>query len=165
MSISIRPDEHAANRSTDSAPALRKRSRRLCRHVCERGGDALAGREQAALQGRGLAQHGHDGWPLAVERASGEFVGRIGPWYPEGWPGFEVGWMLRREFWGRGYATEAGRAAIHYAFTKLDQPRVISLIRPDNVNSIRVAERVGEQLDSETEVMGYRTLIYAIHRT
>src|SRR5215471_8775483 len=56
-----------------------------------------------------------------VEQATGDFVGRIGPWQPEGWPGFEVGWALRRKYWGRGYATEAVKACISYSFTGLGQ--------------------------------------------
>src|SRR5262245_11775798 len=81
--------------------------------------------------------------PCAVEeRSSGVLVGRIGCWNPEGWPGFEVGWMLRRAFWGRGYATEGARAALGFAFAQLGQAQVISLIHPENAASIRVARRL-----------------------
>ena len=45
------------------------------------------------------------------EREHGIVVGRVGCWRPEGWPGLEVAWTLRRAFWGRGYATEAAKAA------------------------------------------------------
>jgi RimJ/RimL family protein N-acetyltransferase len=107
---------------------------------------------------------GYGMWAVE-ERQSGEFIGRIGCWNPEGWPGLEIGWTLRREFWGRGFATEGARAAIQYAFTELHQTRVISLIRPDNLNSIRVAKRVGEQLDGEADVMGHRTLVYALRNS
>ena len=82
-----------------------------------------------------------------IERASGEFVGRVGPWQPEGWPGFEVGWTLRSKFWGRGYATEAARKCVEYSFTTLGQPHLISLIEPANVRSVRVAERLGEHVE------------------
>src|SRR5215470_13677785 len=62
----------------------------------------------------------------AVEdRESGLLAGRAGLWRPEGWPGLEVGWTLRREFWGRGYATEAGRAALDHAVTTLKQTYII----------------------------------------
>src|SRR4051812_41537360 len=54
---------------------------------------------------------GYGNW-AAEERSSGVFVGRIGFWNPEGWPGFEIGWTLRRSFWGRGYATEGARVAL-----------------------------------------------------
>jgi RimJ/RimL family protein N-acetyltransferase len=119
---------------------------------------------------RNLAQMvGH--WSLrgyglwaAAERSSGTFVGRIGFWNPDGWPGFELGWMLHRSFWGRGYATEGARAALAYAFTELYRPHVISLIHPDNAASIRVAERLGERRHDSTEVMGRPALVYRITR-
>jgi RimJ/RimL family protein N-acetyltransferase len=99
---------------------------------------------------------------VVVERVTGEFVGRIGPWHPEGWPGFEVGWTIRKKFWGRGYATEAANRCIEYAFTDLQRPHLISLIDAENTASIRVAERVGEHLEgkailphSQKEVLKY----------
>ncbi|PYR64986.1 MAG: GNAT family N-acetyltransferase [Acidobacteria bacterium] len=85
-----------------------------------------------------------------VERATGTFVGRIGPWQPEGWPGFEIGWTLRSEYWGRGYATEAVKRCIENAFTELDRSHISSFIAPENMRSIHVAERVGERLEGET---------------
>jgi RimJ/RimL family protein N-acetyltransferase len=100
----------------------------------------------------------------AEERASGQLVGRIGCWNPEGWPGLEVGWLLRRASWGRGYATEGARAALDFAFTRLGRPEVISLIQPDNAASIRVAERIGERLDRRVELMGRTALVYRITR-
>jgi RimJ/RimL family protein N-acetyltransferase len=106
---------------------------------------------------------GYGFWAVE-EKESGELVGRVGCWRPEGWPGLEVGWTLRRRFWGRGYATEAARAAVNYVFTVLDQTRVISLIDPENVNSIRVAERLGEKPEGEWEILGAKVIIYAVGR-
>jgi RimJ/RimL family protein N-acetyltransferase len=84
-----------------------------------------------------------------TERSSGQLVGRVGPWQPEGWPDFEIGWTIRRQYWGRGYATEAASACVAYAFNELRRPHVISLILPENVRSIRVAERLGERLEGQ----------------
>ena len=109
-----------------------------------------------SLRGYGL-------WAVE-ERASGVLVGRIGFWNPEGWPGFELGWMLRRAFWGKGYATEGARAALRFAFDHLKQPHVISLIHPENAASIRVAERLGERPTGSVEVMGRPALVYRITR-
>jgi RimJ/RimL family protein N-acetyltransferase len=106
---------------------------------------------------------GYGMWAVE-EKASGEMVGRVGCWNPEGWPGLEVGWTLRRRFWGRGYATEAARASVDYAFQALDQTRVISLIAPDNVNSIRVAERLGEKPAGGWDVFGKKVIVYAVGR-
>jgi RimJ/RimL family protein N-acetyltransferase len=85
-----------------------------------------------------------------LERVTGELVGRIGPWQPEGWPGLEIGWTLRSQYWGRGYATEAVNRCITYAFNELQRTHLISLIDPGNLRSIRVAERVGERLEGTT---------------
>jgi RimJ/RimL family protein N-acetyltransferase len=78
-----------------------------------------------------------------IERASGRWIGRVGPWVPEDWPGTEVGWGLITEAYGRGYATEAARATIDWAFETLGWREVIHCIAPDNVASQRVAERLG----------------------
>jgi RimJ/RimL family protein N-acetyltransferase len=96
------------------------------------------------------------------ERASGDLVGRIGFFQPEGWPGFELGWMLRRASWGKGYATEGGRRALAHAFTELGRTHLISLIRPTNQASIRVAERLGQSLEGRTELFGHEALVYGI---
>lgn len=106
---------------------------------------------------------GYGFWAVE-ERASSELVGRVGCWEPEGWPSLEVGWTLRRAYWGRGYATEAARASMEYAFGTLGQTRVISLIDPDNANSIRVAERLGERPEGEWAVFGMKVVIYGIDR-
>ena len=52
-----------------------------------------------------------------IERTTGEWLGRVGPWFPEAWPGTEVGWGLKRSAWGRGYAFEAADACIDFALT------------------------------------------------
>jgi RimJ/RimL family protein N-acetyltransferase len=80
-----------------------------------------------------------------VERESGTLVGRAGLWQPEGWPGLEVGWLLAPRVWGRGYATEAGRAWRDYAFRELGAAELVSLIHRDNLPSARVAERIGHR--------------------
>jgi len=81
-----------------------------------------------------------------LERATGRWVGRLGPWCPEGWPGTEIGWGLSRETWGRGYATEGSIAAIDWAFDALGWTEVIHSIAPDNRASQKVAERLGSTL-------------------
>src|SRR6202012_2739115 len=86
---------------------------------------------------------GYGTW--AVERKSdGGMLRKIGILHPEGWPGVEVGWTLGKEAWGKGYATEAARASIDYAFITLPLERVISIIHPENLASQKVAVRVGE---------------------
>jgi len=78
-----------------------------------------------------------------VDRATGQWVGRVGPMKPEGWPGTEVAWSLGAAFHGKGYATEAATAAIDWAFEYLGWTEVIHTIHPDNVPSQAVAARLG----------------------
>lgn len=94
------------------------------------------------------------------ELESGKLVGRVGFHEPEGWPGFELAWTIGRLWWGKGYATEAARRALEYAFGEMGREHVISLIDPENLRSIAVAHRIGETLEGETVVDGYRLLIY-----
>lgn len=119
---------------------------------------------------RSLAVHlghwqlrGYGQWALE-ERTTGAFVGRAGLWQPEGWPGLEVGWTLDRDYWGHGYATEAGRAAIDYAFNVLGADEVISLIRPENTAAIKVAERLGETYDRTIQLLGAEAHVYCTTR-
>jgi RimJ/RimL family protein N-acetyltransferase len=81
-----------------------------------------------------------------LEKASGQWVGRLGPWHPEGWPGSEVGWGIRHAWWGRDYATEGSIAAIDWAFATLGWSEVIHTIAPENRNSQAVAKRLGSTL-------------------
>lgn len=106
---------------------------------------------------------GYGFWAIE-EKESGRFAGRIGCINPEGWPGFEIGWTLKREFWGKGFASEAGRRALEYGFNQLDKPHIISLIHPENRASIRVAERLGETLEGNARVFDTDVLVYGIDR-
>ena len=90
----------------------------------------------------------------AVERkADRKFVGRVGLFNPEGWPGLEVGWTLGREFWGKGYATEAARASMDYAFDTMPIEKLLSVIHVDNKPSQKVAERLGETRGARSEIV------------
>jgi RimJ/RimL family protein N-acetyltransferase len=95
------------------------------------------------------------------ERATGALVGRVGCYEPEGWPACEVGYVLSREVWGRGYATEAARAALGYAYDVLARDRVVSLIHAENAASIRVAKRLGGVRESPVELAGRLVDVYA----
>ena len=102
------------------------------------------------------------GWTSSavVERDTGRLIGRGGLWQPEGWPGLEVGWILARAVWGRGYATELGAAVRDLAFGVLGVPHLISVIHRDNAASIRVAEKIGSRLEGEYDLNGAPHLIY-----
>jgi len=86
-----------------------------------------------------------DGFAMfsVVEKASGRWIGRVGPWWPPSWPDPEIGWGLVPAVWSRGYATEAARASIAWARDRLGWRHVIHLIHPDNAPSMRLARRLG----------------------
>ncbi len=108
-----------------------------------------------------LRGYGH--WAVE-EKATSDFVGRIGFLNPAGWPGFEIGWTLGKDWWGKGYAIEGAHRALQYAFNELKKDHVISLIHPENRASIRVAERLGEKPEGTAEVLGIRVIIYGVDR-
>jgi RimJ/RimL family protein N-acetyltransferase len=91
-------------------------------------------------------------------------IGRVGLWEPEGWPGLEVGWRLHREAWGHGYATEAARAAIGWAWTVLEAAELISLIAPGNHASQRVAQRLGHVPAETLELDGQVAVRHVLAR-
>jgi RimJ/RimL family protein N-acetyltransferase len=81
-----------------------------------------------------------------IEKSSGRWIGRVGPHFPEGWPGREVGWAIGREDWGKGYAFEAASASIDFAFDTLGWTEVIHCIASENLASRRLAERLGSTI-------------------
>jgi RimJ/RimL family protein N-acetyltransferase len=104
------------------------------------------------------------GWTSSavVERSSGRLVGRGGLWAPEGWPGIEIGWILHPSVWGRGYATEFGRAVRDQAFGVLGIRHLIWLVHPDNAASLRVAEKLGADYERDYELNGTPCLLYRL---
>jgi RimJ/RimL family protein N-acetyltransferase len=88
------------------------------------------------------AAHGY-GMFSVIEKSSGKWMGRIGPWQPLDWPGAEVGWGLHADYWHQGYALEASAASIDWAFEKLKWPEVIHNIAAENIASIGLAEKLG----------------------
>jgi RimJ/RimL family protein N-acetyltransferase len=109
------------------------------------------------------AERGH-GLVAIIERASGRFLGRSGLKY---WPQFdetEVGWVLREDFWGHGFATEAGRACLDWGFRDLNVPYLTAMILPDNHRSIGVAERLGMTPLRSDLLMELPVVVYAIER-
>ncbi len=128
----------------------------------------LAGSEQAVA--RWLERW--DAWDIGMfvveRREDGRVLGRAGflRWDPETWeidgPQTEIGWGLAREHWGRGYATEAALALRDWGIAERGLTRLISLIQPGNVPSVRIAEKIGEALEREVVVRGRPTLLYSL---
>jgi RimJ/RimL family protein N-acetyltransferase len=124
-------------------------------------------RPQAAARLRQVerewSERGH-GMFGALDLSTGRFLGRVGLRY---WPQFdetEVGWVLRRDAWGHGYATEAGRACVEWGFTTLPVPYLTSMIDPPNSASIRVARRLNMSPLREDVLLGDEVVVYALGR-
>jgi len=84
-------------------------------------------------------------------KKTGQWVGRVGPWYPEGWPSPEIGWTISPDHVRKGYATEAARACIDYAYNTLGWSRLAHVILKGNEPSIGVARAVGSTLLGEQQ--------------
>ena len=108
-------------------------------------------------------ERGH-GFVVVLDRTSGRFLGRTGLKY---WPEFgetELGWVLRPEARGRGYATEAAAAVLGWGFERLALSYVTAMIRPGNAASFRVAERLGMDPLRSDELLGDRVQVYSVTR-
>ena len=96
-------------------------------------------------------KHGCGLWGL-IGRDTQECIGECGIVLQiiDRQPESEIGYHVRRELWGNGYATEAALACRDFGFDKLHKERLVSWIHPENRQSIRVAEKIGMKLDRET---------------
>lgn len=99
------------------------------------------------------ALRGYGMW--ACEKiADGAFIGSVGVFHPLDWPEPEIAYSLDRPFWGQGFATEAAGAARDWLFASFPFARVASFIRPDNLASKRVVERLGAVCERTFELRG-----------
>lgn len=118
----------------------------------------LAWRGMATIVGnwhlRGLGM-----WAVE-EKASGEMIGRAGLLEPGGWPGTEIGWLIARGHWGKGYANEAARCCLDWSVEPLGRNYLICLIRLGNTLSIWVADKFAMTLGGDIELMESPALVY-----
>lgn len=131
-------------------------------HGTSSGGITLAWRMVAMMIGHWHLR-GYGQWAV-VEKANAQVIGRVGLWNPEGWPGIELGWVIRRTRWGNGFATEAALAALQWAWENVATDHIISIIQPGNVASIHVAEKIGEHFECADVMDGTNVHVYGIQR-
>lgn len=114
---------------------------------------------------RNYAEYGFGLWALILKQ-NGELIGDCGLIIQDvdGRQETEIGYHVRRDLWGQGFATEAAQTCRNYGF-QLGRNRLISLIHPDNVASRRVAEKNGMSLVKQTLWRDKPTCIYAIERS
>ena len=111
-------------------------------------------------------KHGFGLWVME-SRTTDEFLGNCGltPQTVEAVTDIEVGWHTKRSHWNQGLATEAARACVEMAFGELGLERVISIIRPENTASARVAQNLGMDPERIASHGGYLHVIYALERS
>jgi RimJ/RimL family protein N-acetyltransferase len=141
-------------------------------------GPPLSADQSLELLQRMLTEYtqGPTGWFAAEQHSDGAFVGLValkrisdtnrlalGPRLCSGGE-IEVGWRLRPAYWGRGYATESGRALLAYGFDELRLARIIALALKDNHASCRAIEKLGLRFVSDYEVIGRPARLYEVKR-
>lgn len=104
-----------------------------------------------------LQEHDYTFWAVE-EKSSGELMGFCGfqevLWEAPFTPAIEIGWRLGSQYWGKGYATEAAKACIKYAFETLKWKKIVSFTVPKNIRSQRVMEKIGMHFCGEFDHLG-----------
>ena len=126
-------------------------------------------KEELEWHMNGHPEHPELGLWATIHKETGKFIGRCGllPWEIDGKLEVEVAYLLDKNFWNQGLATEAAKGVLEYAFTSLNLTRIICLMDPDNTASRKVAERLGMKLERKVEGIAgdnFPTLIYAINK-
>jgi len=109
------------------------------------------------------AEHGYSQW-AAEDRATGRLVGEVGLQLLEGGPDVEIGWVIARDRWGEGLATEAAAPWFGVAFDELGFDEVLAVIRPENAASHRVATKLGMRAAGTRHAYGREMALYALSR-
>jgi RimJ/RimL family protein N-acetyltransferase len=132
-------------------------------------GRPLSSEESAEISERSLRmwhEYGFGPW-AAIEKDTRNWIGRIGlnelPWW-QGPHRIEVGFELRRDFWGRGFATEGALEALAYGFQDHGLDRIISVTRSDHAASRRVMEKIGLEYQGLVELDEVQVAWYAADR-
>ncbi len=142
---------------------------RVMRHI---GGGVLDRAESDVLWGRLRRDWRDRGFaPWAVERvADGTLLGFCGlavpTFLPQVLPAVEIGWRLRRDAWGRGYATEAAQAALAAGWTSMGLAQVVAIVHPENERSLALAGRLGMRVTGRTRhaATGWDVLVLRVDR-
>jgi RimJ/RimL family protein N-acetyltransferase len=119
--------------------------------------------ERLRLAEREWRERGH-GMFAVRDRVSGRFLGRAGLKYWSQFDETEVGWVLRRDAWGHGYATEAARACVAWGFASLEVPYLTAMIDPENEASIRLASRLGMSPLRRDILLGDPVVVFSLNR-
>jgi ribosomal-protein-alanine N-acetyltransferase len=108
-------------------------------------------------------KHGFGIWAI-INKANGVLIGRCGLNLIDETSEVEVDFVLTPNSWGKGYATEAAKAALAYGFQKLKLQNIIALAKPENTASRRVIEKIGMKFKRNAEYWGITCAYYAISK-
>jgi Acetyltransferases, including N-acetylases of ribosomal proteins len=108
-------------------------------------------------------KRGFGRWGLVCKQ-SGQLIGYCGLRWRDHLDSPEIVYLLAKEFWGKGLATEAARACLRYGFERLGFERIIAVTRPENVASQRVMEKIGMGYEGTTRLDDMDLVVYAIWR-
>jgi len=103
--------------------------------------------------------HGFGMW-MIHDRVTDETYGMAGGWMPAGWPEKEIAWIIWPDAAGRGYALEATHAARNYFYSQQGWNTAVSYIDPKNLDSIRLAERLGATKDKDAKTIDGNDAVY-----
>lgn len=104
------------------------------------------------------------GFCAVIEKQSDKFVGWCGLWQLKETDELEIGYAIAKEFWGKGFATEAARAFIQYGFERLKPDKIVGVAEPENLSSRRVMEKLGMTFVRLGEFYNRQLAQYAINR-
>lgn len=107
-----------------------------------------------------LGQWALRGYGVFAVEAEGHLAGRVGIGHPVDWPEPELVWTLAQSLWGLGLATEAAAKVRDWFFGQSGRDRLVSYIRPKNVRSRRVAEKLGAVEDGQIELRGFPSCVW-----
>jgi RimJ/RimL family protein N-acetyltransferase len=121
-------------------------------------------RDSILRQQNHLRSHGFCLWKLLL-KSDGRVIGDCGlqPLELDGAPEIEIGWRLAKDYWGRGFATEAARVALHHAVAHARLLRVIAIAMPENRPSLHIMEKLGMTHERDSSKDGFKIVVYARH--
>jgi RimJ/RimL family protein N-acetyltransferase len=133
--------------------------------LTEAPGDVDLARRKTAMLVDHWKSRGYGLWTV-IEKATARIIGSVGLQKWERWPDVELAWAIHRTRWGQGFATEAALASLGWAWASTGIDHIVSLINADDLRSMRVAIKVGEQFERAgvDPLNGEAVHIYGIHR-
>lgn len=106
-------------------------------------------------------EKGYSIWAV-IEKESGSLIGHCGLNMLNDKSDIEIAYLLAKEYWGKGYATEIAKATLEYGFTKLNLKRIVALAFPENLPSHNVIKKIGMKPEGEKDLSGIRFLKFSI---